>query len=234
MTVIPKAGKEQHSQLGSKLRDFILGWQDGLVNVLGLVLGVASATQSTKLILISGLAAAFAEAISMSAVAYTSTKAESDFYASELERERKEVRQVPETERKEIRDIFWKKGFRGKLLDEVVKKITSNKKVWIQTMMEEELKLSPVHDKPTSAAIVVLFAAIIAPMIVLIPFLLFPVMTAIIYAFVFSTITLFITGSIEARLTIGDWKRRGAEMVIVGTLAAILGYLVGKLLGATI
>lgn len=234
MTVIPKAGKEQHSQLGSKLRDFILGWQDGLVNVLGLVLGVASATQNTKLILISGLAAAFAEAVSMSAVAYTSTKAEVDFYNSELERERKEVRQVPDTERKEIRDIFWKKGFRGKLLDAVVKKITSNKKVWIQTMMEEELKLSPTHDNPRSAAMIVLLAAIIAPMIALVPFLLFPVMTAIIYAFVLSAITLFITGSIEARLTIGDWKKRGIEMVIVGTLAAILGYLIGKLLGATI
>lgn len=46
-------------------------------------------------------------------------------------------------------------------------------------------------------------------------------------------ITLFITGTIESRLTIGDWKRRGIEMAVVGTLAAILGYLIGKLLGAS-
>jgi len=108
--------------MGSKLRDFILGWQDGLVNVLGLVLGIATATQSTKLILISGLVAASAEAISMAAVAYTSTKAEIDFYNSELKRENKEVKEMPETERKEIRNIYLRRGFSGKLLDDVVKK----------------------------------------------------------------------------------------------------------------
>jgi len=234
MSVMSKVLKEQHSELGSKLRDFILGWQDGLVNVLGLVLGVASATQDTRLVLISGLAAAFAEAISMSAVAYTSTRAEVDFYNSELARERKEVREVPDMERKEVRDIFWKKGFRGKLLDAVVKKITSNKKAWIQTMMEEELKLSPVHDNPKDAALVVLAASFVAPMIALIPFMLLPVTTAIVYSLVISLIVLFVMGSVEARLTIGDWKKRGMEMAAVGMAAAILGYVVGKILGAAI
>ncbi len=65
---------------GEKLRDFILGAQDGIVNVLGLVLGVASATFDTKVILISGLAGLFAESISMGAVAFTSTKAAHDYY----------------------------------------------------------------------------------------------------------------------------------------------------------
>jgi len=234
MSILPKSGGEQHSKLGSKLRDFILGWQDGMVNVLGLVLGVASATQSTKLILISGLAAAFAEAISMSAVAYTSTKAEVDFYNSELEREKREVRDMPETERREIEEIYRKKGFRGEMLDEIVKKITSNKKIWISTMMQEELKLSPVKDNPKDAAIVVLLAALVAPMIPLIPFIFLPVFTAIIYALIFSVIILFITGSVEAKLTIGNWKRRGAEMMMVGMAAAILGYLIGKILGANL
>jgi len=109
MALIPKYYKESHSKAGSKLRDFILGWQDGLVNVLGLVLGIATATQDTKLILISGLIAASAEAISMSAVAYTSTKTEIDFYKSELEREKREVGKMPEIERKEIKDIYLKR-----------------------------------------------------------------------------------------------------------------------------
>lgn len=234
MSIVPKAKGEQHSKLGSNLRDFILGWQDGMVNVLGLILGVASATQSTKLIIISGLAAAFAEAISMSAVAYTSTKAEVDFYNSEYEREMKEIRQTPQMEKEEIRDIYSKKGFRGRLLEAIVKKITSDKKVWAETMMQEELKLSPVHDNPKNAAAVVLVASLIAPMIPLIPFLLFPIFNAIIYAFLLSVITLFVTGAMEARLTIGNWTRRGMEMVLVGTVAAILGYVIGKLLGATL
>jgi VIT1/CCC1 family predicted Fe2+/Mn2+ transporter len=229
--IIPKYYKERHSKMGSKLRDFILGWQDGLVNVLGLVLGIATATQSTKLILISGVVAASAEAISMAAVAYTSTKAEIDFYKSELEREKREVKDMPEIERKEIRDIYLRRGFRGRLLDAVVKKVTSNKRIWVENMMEDELKLSPVKDKPIDAAMVVLVASIVSAIIPLIPFVFLPVLTAIVYTLVISVITLFIAGTIEARITCGDWKKRGAEMAIIGTLAAILGFIIGKLLG---
>ncbi|MEE8113204.1 MAG: VIT1/CCC1 transporter family protein, partial [Nitrososphaerales archaeon] len=55
---------EPHSTgTGSKLRDYILGSQDGLVNVLGLVLGLAIATRDLRIVLIGGLAAAFAESI---------------------------------------------------------------------------------------------------------------------------------------------------------------------------
>ncbi|HLD12600.1 MAG TPA: VIT1/CCC1 transporter family protein [Candidatus Nanoarchaeia archaeon] len=68
--------------IGSLLRDIILGGQDGVVNVLGLVLGVAAATADPRIILIAGLAGGFAESISMAAVAYTSTKAARDFARS--------------------------------------------------------------------------------------------------------------------------------------------------------
>jgi predicted membrane protein (TIGR00267 family) len=73
-----------------RLHDLILGGQDGLVNVLGIVLGVAAATASTRIVLISGLAATFAESISMGAVAYTSTKAAKEYY---LSRGRKPLRE---------------------------------------------------------------------------------------------------------------------------------------------
>lgn len=68
--------------LAAKVHDLILGGQDGLVNVLGVVLGVAAATMSTRVVLIAGLAATFAESISMGAVAYTSAKAAREYYLS--------------------------------------------------------------------------------------------------------------------------------------------------------
>ncbi len=86
-----KAHIEMH-KAGSLLRDFILGWQDGLVNVLGVILGVATATQNAKFVIVAGLAAAFAESISMAAVAYTSFKAEEDYYNSEVNRETLEMK----------------------------------------------------------------------------------------------------------------------------------------------
>ena len=81
---------EQHKQPGL-LSDFILGSQDGIVNVLGVILGVAIASQEFKIILAGGLAATFAESISMAAVAYTSTTARREFYIAEMEREKREM-----------------------------------------------------------------------------------------------------------------------------------------------
>src|SRR3990167_2983482 len=146
--------KERHEGISrSNIRDFILGFQDGLVNTLGLVLGVASAVQSTKIVLISGLVTTFAESVSMAAVAYTSTKAAHEFYESQLEREKKEIEEIPHMEKAEIHDIYFRKGFRGRQLDGIVKKIVSNKKLWLETMMAEELKLFPEdYEKPVKSA----------------------------------------------------------------------------------
>src|SRR5512136_1654402 len=103
---------EAHKRPGV-LSDFILGSQDGLVNVLGVILGVAIASNDFKIILAGGLAATFAESISMGAVAYTSTLARRDHYLAELEREKREMRDVPEQEEEEIREILRKWGFDG-------------------------------------------------------------------------------------------------------------------------
>lgn len=77
------------------LKDIILGEQDGLVNVLGVILGVAAATYEIKIIIVAGLAATFAESISMAAVAYTSTKASLSYYLAEEEREKREIKEDP-------------------------------------------------------------------------------------------------------------------------------------------
>jgi len=216
----------------SNIRDFILGFQDGLVNTLGLVLGVATAVQSSKLVLISGLVTTFAESVSMAAVAYTSTKAAKEFYDSEFEREKKEIKEIPHFEVQEIRDIYHKKGFRGKQLEGIVKKITSNKQLWLETMMAEELKLFPEdYDKPVKSAFVVGISAVIGSLIPVLPFFFFDVKTGMVVGLLFSVLTLFAVGGVKAKVTIGDWKKSGVEMAVIGTVAALVGYVVGSLLG---
>src|SRR5260370_12197742 len=81
--------------IGRSLRDIILGGQDGLVNVLGLVLGVAAATAQLRIILAAALAATFSESIAMAGVVYTSTLAERDYYLAMLAKEQKEVDEQP-------------------------------------------------------------------------------------------------------------------------------------------
>src|SRR3989440_2923533 len=115
--------RERHRQT-NWLRDVILGGQDGLVNILGIILGVIAGGGSNTVLLAAGFAAAITESISMGAVGYTSSVAERDYYESERMREIEEIETMPEAERQEVRDIYAAKGFAGGLLDRVVDTIT--------------------------------------------------------------------------------------------------------------
>src|SRR2546421_1082470 len=110
---------EKHAQ-PSLLSDFILGSQDGLVNVLGVILGVAVASRDITIILAGGLAATCAESISLGAVAYTSTLRRRDHYLAEVEREKEEMRTFPDLERQEGPDILERWDFQGAELDEML------------------------------------------------------------------------------------------------------------------
>jgi predicted membrane protein (TIGR00267 family) len=212
------------------LRDFILGGQDGLVNVLGILLGVAKATNDSRVVIIAGLAATFAESISMGAVAYTSTKAEADFYKRELARERMEIEKFPDIEREEIRAIYRKKGLRGEQLEKVVKAITSNEQTWLDTMMAEELNLSKDSGNPLKSAFIVGLSAVVGSVIPLIPFFLFGAGTAMTYSIIASAIVLFAAGIVKAKYTVGTWWKSGLEMMLIGMASALAGYFVGALL----
>ncbi|MEK6835411.1 MAG: VIT1/CCC1 transporter family protein [Nanoarchaeota archaeon] len=223
---------EIHNNSSFNLKDIILGGQDGLVNVLGVILAVAAATFETKIVIIAGLAATFAESISMAAVAYTSTKAAKDHYLSQLKREEQEIKDTPKLEKKEIYDIYYKKGFRGTFLNKIVSKIINNKKVWLETMMAEELgMLRHEYENPGKSSFIVGFSAIIGSLIPLFPFFFFDVRLSIIIALITAALILFITGAIKAKLTIGNWFKSGIEMLIIGMVAALIGYLIGTLLG---
>ncbi len=224
-------GEKTHQLERRWIREYILGGQDGLVNVLGLILGVASATNDTRIVIIAGVSALFAESISMGAVAYTSSKAARDFYESMLAIEKKEIEDDPHAEKLEIQTIFYHKGFRGKLLNQIVKKITSDKEVWVDTMMREELRLFPDQSSnPIKVGWVVFLVTVIGSLIPLLPFFFLDVFYGMIASFVVSIIALFAAGMLKAKYTIGSVKRAGFELAAIGTIAAVAGYVIGKVL----
>lgn len=231
----------KHEQKGlfgkwaSQLREIILGGQDGLVNVLGVVLVVAGATSDARTILIAGLAATFAESISMGAVAYTSTRAATDYISSVLRVERRELEKKPRHGKKEIRRIYARKGFKGTLLNRVVNTITQNKKVWLNTLITEELHMCPEEYKnPVWAGFVVLVSAVVGSLIPLMPFFFLPVSASVWASLSVSATVLFVTGAVKAKLTVGDWLKSGVELAVIGMAAALLGYAIGMFLGVTI
>jgi VIT1/CCC1 family predicted Fe2+/Mn2+ transporter len=225
-------GREPH-RLGARLSEVILGGQDGLVNVLGLILGLAAATDDTRIIIIGGLAATFAESISMAAVAYTSTLADLDFYRAEAERERREIREAPDLERAEIRAIFSHWGLDGKLLDEMVDHISQHEEHWVEIMMAHELGLQPVeHDGLIGTALLVGGSAVVGSLIPLAPFFFLPIGAAAVLGVILAAATLYGIGAVKARMTIGKPVKSGLEMMAIGILSALAGYAIGALLGA--
>src|SRR6201986_1559075 len=97
-----KHQKEEKHKKENPLRDVILGGQDGLVNALGIILGVMAATNDVKILIATVLAATIAESLSMGAVAYTSALSQKDYYESERKREEYEIDHVPEMEAEEV------------------------------------------------------------------------------------------------------------------------------------
>jgi predicted membrane protein (TIGR00267 family) len=220
--------REGHRQ-SNWLRDVILGGQDGLVNILGIILGVIAGGGSDTVLVAAGFAAAITESISMGAVGYTSSISERDYYEAERAREATEIDMVPEAERKEIRDIYASKGFTGTLLDGVVETITANRETWLGTMMDEELHLQPVQSRDIlRTAVVITIATLIGHLIPLIPFVVLPRAEALVLAIVLSALALFGVGVYSALTLVGDWRKSGLRMVAIGLGAAAVGFLVGR------
>jgi VIT1/CCC1 family predicted Fe2+/Mn2+ transporter len=217
----------------SRLGEVILGGQDGLVNVLGVILGVAAASHDARLVLVAGLAATFAESVSMAAVAFTTARANHALYESERAREMRHIAAVPELERAEIRALYRSRGFDGALLDQIVDTITSNPEVWVAVMMNEELQLRPVpRGGALKAALVVGAAAICGSLIPLLPFIGLPVRLSMWLSLLTAAAALFAVGAYKASVTVGRWWASGLEMAGIGVASALVGWAIGWLLGA--
>lgn len=217
------------------LRDVILGGQDGLVNALGIILGVLVASNDVKILIATVIAATIAESISMGAVAYTSQIAQRDYYLSERELESKEVDKYPQMEKEELRRVYEEKGITGDLLEKLVDKISSNKKVWVDVMMAEELQIVPIDTKDVlKSSIIVTIATTIGHLIPVAPFFFMDPKMGLITAIVISTLTLFAVGIYQALTLVGSWWKSGLRMVIIGMGAALLGFIIAKIFHAVI
>lgn len=227
--IFARGHDEKHSRV-SWMRDVILGGQDGLVNVLGIVLGVSAASADTRILIAASLAAAFAEAVSMAAVAYTSTLAEIDHYNKEVERERVEIETTPEEEREELREIYRAKGFSGALLEDIVRTITSDKERWLKALVKEELGLERI-DRTTllRISVTVGVAALVASFIPVVPFFFLAHTAAVVVCLVASAVALFLMGAYEAKTYVGSWIKNGIQLAAIGLGAAIVGFLIGKI-----
>jgi vacuolar iron transporter family protein len=217
---------------GTSLRDAMLGLNDGLVAAFAVTSGVAGAFSSNKIVVMAGLAEMLGGAVSMGLAAFASARAHREFYRSEEQRERDEIRKWPEHERDEIRGIYRDKGFSGPLLDQIVSHITADPTRWRSVMMREELGFgAEVMEPPLHSALTVGGAYLIGAAVPLLPYLFVGAAYGILISAFATIIALFVVGAAKTMLTARPWLRSGLESMAIGAVAAIVTYSVGRAFG---
>ena len=214
----------------SYLRDTVYGAIDGAVTTFAIVAGVAGAGLSPTIIIALGMANVLADGFSMAASNYSGTKAELDNIRRIREIEERHIREVPEGEKLELREILAAKGLSGNLLDEATEAIAADKANWIKMMLVDEYGIAPVQPHPLRAAIATFLAFLAAGLIPLLPFL---VGTGSELAFnasiAFTGLAFFTIGALKSRWSLEPWWRSGLETLIIGGIAASIAYFVGTL-----
>jgi len=222
------------AHLGGWLRAAVLGANDGIVSIASLVLGVAAAETEGGLALTAGVAGLVGGALSMAAGEYVSVSSQRDVEIADLARERRELTETPELERKELVAIYLKKGLPAELASQVADAMLASEDP-LRVHAREELKLDPDDlARPLQAAVVsaisfALGAALPLAVIALAP------------AHVRGPLTL--AAALSALTALGAWSARlgGAPVwraslrVVVGGAGAMgLTYALGAWLGAAI
>ena len=214
--------------------DFIYGSIDGAVTTFAIVAGVMGAGLSPTIILILGFANLFADGFSMAVANFQASKARNEFIEMKRKQEEWEIDHLEEQEKDEIRDIYRKKGFKDELLEEVVRTITSRRKVWVDTMMKEELGLMEDKKRPLDSSISTFIGFNLVGLIPLIPFMLYILIGKISNpdAFAYSTIMVasafFMVGIIKGKIVKKSKIMSGLFTLMIGGVAAIVAYLIGS------
>lgn len=225
-------GEAWHEPLGRVLREIVFGMNDGLISQLGFVAGASGAFEETTPIILAGLAALVSGTVSMAIGGYVSVKSQREFYESEIRREIHEMATMPEHEREEVRQLYRAKGFRGADLERIVAHITSNRDIWLKVMMEEELGLFPAHEtRPIVSALYVGVSFALGALVPLLPYFFLPPLVALAVAAGLTMATLFGIGAAKAQLTRRHWATSGLEIMGFGLLAAVVGYVIGRVVG---
>ncbi len=222
-----------HIPGGSIVRELVFGANDGLVAAFAVASGVNGAGVKSEVILIAGLAELIGGTISMALGAYLSTKSQIEYFRGEMRRESYEVDNFPEVERQEIRDIYKSKGFTGEILEKVISHITSDKKRWVEIMMQEELGLSlDLTVSPLKSAVATGGAYAFGALMPILPYLFMSPATGLIASAVLTLSVLFGVGAAKTIVTGKSPWRSGLESISIGGLAAAATFLVGKLFAA--
>lgn len=220
---------ERHQTETSAIRDFVFGFGDGINTSLGLVAGVGGADISSNIIILAAIVAMFTGAKAMAVQNYLAVKSQREILHSEIEREKWEMENVPDKERQEIADIYKAKGFSGNELEMIVNKITSDKKIWLDTMLTEELKLNlEIVGSPLKSALRMFGSFLVGGILPIVPYFFADGYVPLFIAIGTSLSSSFVIGAIKSKIANLSMIKGGLEMAGLGTGIALIGYGIGS------
>src|SRR5512139_1241050 len=132
---------ERHFTGSQVVRDIVIGMSDGLTVPFALAAGLSGAVQSTGIVVTAGLAEIAAGSIAMGLGGFLAARSDAEHYASERAREQHEVRDMPEAEEKEVREVLGNFGLSGEEAEPVVAALRRQPGAWVDFMMRFELGL---------------------------------------------------------------------------------------------
>lgn len=214
------------------LRAAVLGANDGIVSIASLVLGVAAADPSPGAVITAGVAGLVGGALSMAAGEYVSVSSQRDVEVADLARERKELLETPEAERKELIGIYVKKGLTIELATEVADALVrANDPLTVHA--HEELRLDPDElAKPVEAAVVSALSFAVGAALPLAVMALSPAALRAYATPLAALVTLAMLGALSAKLGGAPMGRAVLRVVLGGVLAMGLTYALGAFFGA--
>jgi VIT1/CCC1 family predicted Fe2+/Mn2+ transporter len=223
-------GEPWHGAAGSSyLRSVVYGFNDGLTANFGLVAGVIGADVSPNLIIVTGIAGALADALSMGASGYLAAKSEAEVAARQVGVEKAEMRLMPDIEEQELALILEAKGLSRESAREAAKSIMANPQQALKVKVQEELGITPPAVTPFADGAVTGTATAVGALIPLIPFFLMDARPALWVSLTISMLAHFAIGAARSIFTgRGVWSS-GRDMFLVGFGVAAAGYLIGDM-----
>src|ERR1700739_4381898 len=164
---------EKHFTAGNFVRDVVIGMSDGLTVPFALAAGLSGAVQSTRLIVVGGMAEIAAGSIAMGLGGYLAARGDAEHYVSERQREEREVVERTRDEEEEVYEIFEKYSVPRSSAEPVLSALKQNPTAWVDFMMRFELGLEePARNRAHRSALTIATSYIAGGLIPLLPYLL--------------------------------------------------------------
>jgi VIT1/CCC1 family predicted Fe2+/Mn2+ transporter len=220
----------------SRIREFVLGFQDGLLVPLGVVTGMAAANPGRGPILVAGLAEAVAGCIAMGGGSYLASEAEEALYAAEIRDEGREIAEAPEREVAELALVLEDEGLPRADAERVAAGLAASPNVLLRTKIQKELGLSPESGGAARGdALMVGLAYLAAAVVPLWPYAALPLMWTALGASLACTLAaLFALGLVKATVARQSRRRGGLQVLLIGSASAGVGFAIGHLVTAIV